>query len=183
MKIRLRSPSFALAASLALFAAAPAHLRAGTLAVTTTADSVAGSLRAALKSARSGDTITFSLPAPATITLTGGELVVSKSLRILGPGAGNLPISGRGVSHIFRVSRATVTIAGLTIADGLATATSTLPGAGGGIYNDHGALTVSDCVLTRNTATEPNARGGGAIFNDGYGKSGGTALTVVNCTL
>src|SRR5262245_57966194 len=136
MNIRPLSPAFA--ACLAFLAAAPLQLRAGTLTVTTTADNVSGSLRAAIKRARSGATIAFLLAAPATITLTAGELVVSKSLRILGPGAGNLTISGRGVSRIFRVSRATVTIAGLTIADGLATATSTLPGTGGGIYNDHG---------------------------------------------
>src|SRR5437870_12598943 len=116
--------------------------RAATLTVTTTADSGPGSLRAALKNARSGDTITFSLPAPSIITLTSGELLVSKNLKILGSGAGNLAISSNQASRVFRIgSRLNVTIAGLAIANGVAAF-------GAGIYSDHATLTVSNCVVT-----------------------------------
>jgi len=51
----------------------PAHLSAATITVTSTADGGSGSLRTALVSVASGDTIDFSLPAPAKITLTSGE--------------------------------------------------------------------------------------------------------------
>src|SRR3954471_14169170 len=58
-----------------------------TLTVTNNLDSGAGSLRAAIKAAASGDTIVF---APSlvgqTIALTSGELAISKSLDIEGPG-------------------------------------------------------------------------------------------------
>jgi predicted outer membrane repeat protein len=45
---------------------------------------------------------------------------------------------------------------------------------GAAIYNDRGTLTVSDCVFSQNTATQPGD-GGGGIFN----QEGGV-VTVVN---
>ena len=158
-------------------------LTASILTVTTTSDTGAGSLRAALKNARSGDTIKFSLPAPSFITLTSGELLVSKNLNILGPGAGNLTVSGNHSSRVFRIgSRATVTLAGLTITQGVTT------GYGGGIYSDHAALTVSNCVVTGNSANNNTGGGvGGGIYSDGTSsnviqpKAGYATLNVVNC--
>jgi len=99
-----------------------------TLTVTNTLDRGAGSLRDTLTNAKGGDTIVF---APAldgqTITLTSDELAVKKSLDIEGPGAGLLAISGNDTNRVFDISEGlTVTIAGLTIEDGLAT------GGGGG---------------------------------------------------
>ena len=101
--------------------------------MTNALDSGAGSLRAAIKAASSGDTIVF---APSlngqTITLTSGELAISKSLDIEGPGPDKLAISGNHASRVFNVSQnqkpVTVTIAGLTIENGLAP-----NGVGGGI--------------------------------------------------
>src|SRR5262245_19554404 len=59
-----------------------------TLTVTNNLDSGAGSLRAAIKAASSGDTIVFdSSLAGQTITLTSGELAINQSLDIEGPGA------------------------------------------------------------------------------------------------
>lgn len=64
-----------------------------TLTVTNILDSGAGSLRAEIAAAQPNDTIVF---APSlkgqTITLTGGELVINKSMSIQGPGAGQLTI-------------------------------------------------------------------------------------------
>ena len=58
-----------------------------TLTVTNALDSGAGSLRAAIKAASSGDTIVFASSLNGqTITLTSGELAISKSLDIEGPG-------------------------------------------------------------------------------------------------
>src|SRR5262245_61520926 len=61
-----------------------------TVPVTTTADSGAGSLRQAIATAAGGDTIVFSVT--GAITLTNGELLINKSLAILGPGAGLLSV-------------------------------------------------------------------------------------------
>jgi hypothetical protein len=67
---------------------------ASTITVTNANDSGPGSLRQAIADANLGDTIDFSLSYPALITLTSGELVISKNLTITGPGASHLAISG-----------------------------------------------------------------------------------------
>ncbi len=85
--------------------------------VLNTSDSGSGSLRTAIASASSGDTIDFASGVTGTITLTSGPLVIDQSLDIEGPGAGNLTISGNDASQVFVVG-SPATIAGLTIADG-----------------------------------------------------------------
>jgi hypothetical protein len=59
---------------------------AGAVTVTNTDDSGPGSLRQAISDAQLGDSIDFALTTPATITLTSGELVITKPLTIAGPG-------------------------------------------------------------------------------------------------
>ncbi len=139
---------------------------ATTWTVTSTNDSGAGSLRAALGSAANGDTIDFSLTYPATIALTSGPLTIGASLTISGPGAANLFISGNNATTVFLVNGVTATISGITIENGNAGG-----GAGGGI-NNGGTLTVSDCTFSGNTS---QGYGGGAISN-------GSTLTVSNST-
>jgi hypothetical protein len=146
-----------------------------TLTVTSAEDSGAGSLRAAIAAANSGDTINFN-PSLAwqTVRLTSGELAINESLDIEGLGADQLTISGTNISRVFDInaSSADVTIAGLTVANGAA-------GHGGAIYNA-GTLTISNSTLANNVA-EIDSPGtvvpsGGAIYNIG-------ALTVSNSTL
>src|SRR5688572_24922441 len=104
---------------LPILGALPVNTRAATITVTSTADSGAGTLRAALASAANGDTINFSLPTPATITLTNGELFITNDLAITGPGAVNLAIGGNTNSRVFNIaSNCTVTLSGLAIRDG-----------------------------------------------------------------
>jgi len=150
-----------------------------TLTVLNTLDKGAGSLRATIKSAQSGDTIVF---APSldgqTITLTSGELAINKSLDIEGPGASNLAISGNNASRVFKISQdqnpVDVTIAGLTIENGLDSG-----GDGGGILNHSSTLTLNNDVLSNNDAVGSvgNVGSGGAISN----RDGGT-LSVSDCT-
>jgi hypothetical protein len=151
------------------------HLRAATITVTNTAESGAGTLRAALASANNGDTINFALPLPSTVVVSGGILAVNKRVAILGPGPTNLIVQGGGSSELFYLSAPAnnnnITIAGLTIANGF----TTLNGAG--IYNSGCNLTVSNVVLVGNTAFGE----GGGIFNDGAYAS--AALTIVNSTI
>src|SRR5689334_6218728 len=77
LEIRNRLLVAALSAVLFLFELN--GVSAATLTVTSTADSGAGSLRQTILDAASGDTITFSLPANSTITLTSAELAINKS--------------------------------------------------------------------------------------------------------
>jgi hypothetical protein len=143
-----------------------------TLTVLNHLDSGAGSLRAEIAAAHNGDTIVF---APSlngqTITLTSGELLIRKNLTITGPGAGELTISGGGLSRVFEVApKENVTLSGLTISNGAAPGVGQA-GEGAGILN-YGTLTVSGSTLSANTA----AQDGGGIFN--YG-----TLTVSGSTL
>jgi hypothetical protein len=134
---------------------------ANVITVTNTNDSGPGSLRQALADANDGDTINFAVT--GTIGLTTGELLVTSSITISGPGAENLAVDGNAKSRVFHIaSSQSVTISGLTIANGHASDT------GGGIYNDHASLTLSNCVVTGNSA--PFYFGGG-IHNDGTNQS------------
>ena len=94
-------------------------LHAATITVMNTSDSGAGSLRQAIADANDGDTIDAT-GVSGTILLTSGELVVDKSVTILGPGPGNLTVDGNAASRVFRIKTPghTVSIDGLTIANG-----------------------------------------------------------------
>src|SRR5580765_3634734 len=93
-----------------------------TLTVLNTADSGAGSLRAAIAAAQSGDRIVFDPSLDGqTITLTSGELAITQSLSIKGRGAEHLTVSGNDSSRVFRVgSGVSVDINDLTITHGRA---------------------------------------------------------------
>ena len=76
-------------------------------------------------------------------------------------------------SRVFYISLGkTVTISGLTITQGKADLVGDFF-FGGGIYNDHSTLTLSNCTLSRNSAQS----GGGGIYNDH------STLTLSNCAL
>ena len=83
-------------------------------------DSGAGSLRAAVVAANANpgpDAIDFATT--GTIALTSGELDITDSLTINGPGVNALTISGNHVSRVFGLAgNPTVSIAGLTVANG-----------------------------------------------------------------
>jgi hypothetical protein len=128
------------------------------IVVTNTNDSGPGSLRDALASANNGDEITFAIT--GTITLTSGELLVDRSITILGPGAENLAVDGDANSRVFHIGPdATVTLSDLTVTNGYACCSSI---GGGGIYNDHGTLTLEACTVSDNGALVS----GGGIYND-----------------
>jgi hypothetical protein len=170
---------------------AVAAAQAATITVTNTADSGAGSLRDAIATAASGDTIDFNLSScPCTITLTSGELAIDKDLVIEGPDADQLTVSGGNTSRVFNVGAITpaidVTLYRFTIADGNSAtggggirsqssgtfnlancavinnrAPSTVYAAGGVEYTGAGTMNIAGCVFSGNQASE-----GGAIHLD-----------------
>ena len=147
---------FAAGAALALGAVlAPEVAHAATFTVTNTNDSGAGSLRDAVAQANAAggaDTIDFSVT--GTITLTSGELDITESVTIDGPGRHDLAISGNDNSRIFNVDDGSpgtlqnVTIQDVTLTDGF------LPGLGsqGGAILSHENLTILDAEITGNIA-------------------------------
>ena len=62
------------------------NLQAGLITVTSNADSGAGTLRDAIATAISGDTIDFALSYPDSIVIST-RLTINKDLTIIGPGA------------------------------------------------------------------------------------------------
>jgi hypothetical protein len=165
------------AGCLVLVGVATSDLQAATITVSNTDDDGPGSLRAALRSASDGDTIDAT-GITGTILLTSAELVVSKSVTIVGPGPGTLSVNGHRKFRVFNIGANTVvTISGLTIIRGRTTGVRHPDESGGGIYNAGSTLTVTNCTLSDN-ATD----WGGGIFNDGSLPSG-AVLTMIASTL
>lgn len=157
--------------------------------VLTAANGSVGSLRQAVLSANAGDTVVFNTATNGnTILLTTGEIVINKSLVIMGNGSANTIISGNNNSRIFNITNAgNVTISNVLITNGnallnggainISSSTVTITASevsnssallnGGGIYNT-GTLTLTSTVMRYNSAAGVTAAsGGGAIFNDG----------------
>jgi len=147
---------------LAFCGSSPA-LSATTWTVSSTGDNAADptTLRGAIASASSGDSI--QITATGTITLTGGMLTIDKNLTISGPGASNLAISGNYSTVVFNVVSGTTAISGMTIENGASQL--------GGAIRNAGTLMLHNTSLSQNGGSI-----GGAIYN------GGT-LTVVNGTV
>ena len=137
------------------------------------------SLRDAIALAAVGDEIEFSVS--GTITLTLGELALNKSMTITGPGAANLAISGNNASRVFYIGNpsASVTISGVTIADG-----NSGTGQGGGIWNYGGTLTLNDCDIINNTSNAGSSVkvGGGGISSNNNGSVNVNSCTFSNNT-
>jgi hypothetical protein len=139
-----------------------------TFVVTDLADSGPGSLRQAIQSAdaQTGPaTIRFAPTVRGTIGLTSGELDITGTVDIDGPGAGLLAVSGSKLSRVFEVSTgATVSLSGLTITGGSAV------DFGGGILNA-GTLTLTGVSVTGNVASQDSTAnelfGGAGISNSG----------------
>jgi hypothetical protein len=161
-----------------------------TLTVTNNLDTGApgdGSLRDEIAAATNGDAINFERSlAGQTITLTRGELAIGKSLDIEGPGADQLTVSGNHVSRIFDISSGvTVTIAGMTMADGLANGGAPVLASTGGAILNFGALTLFSDVLSNNqaagdAATSPLGKPGRAL-GGGLANLGTAPLTISRC--
>ena len=90
------------ALSLALGVLWPAVAQAATFTVTSLNDSGTGTLRAAMMSAGSGDTIVFQPGLTGTITPTSLAPAIATNLTISGPGPGVITITGSGQGKSLR---------------------------------------------------------------------------------
>ena len=139
-------------------------------------DGSAGSLRSAINQANAApgpDSVAFAPRLAGTIALepTRGELDITGSLTIDGPGSDRLTVSGNNATRVFNISGSTtdVELTRLTIADGSATGTTMMGPLGpvtlgGGILNNGGHLIVSHVTLADNQVVGFNGAGG-AIAN------------------
>ena len=151
-----------------------------TLTVTNDNDSGTGSLRYELGAAHAGDSINFAPSAYGTINLTSGPLQVATSVNIKGPGANKVTVNGGGKSTVFDVQNGvTATISGLTVTGGVADLPTSI--GGGGIAN-YGNLTLSNDVITGNSA--PRHFGpSGTLVGSGGGVLAEGPLTVTGTTI
>jgi hypothetical protein len=141
---------------------------AASLTVTSTADSGAGSLRAAILASNDpavADTITIT--ATGTIELETALSPVIDDVTIGGPGAASLTITRSESAPPFRIllfSGTVATVSGLTVSGGVEED-------GAGIKNSSGDLTLIRVVVTGNEAFNEGAgtryATGGGIFNSG----------------
>ncbi len=121
-----------------------------TITVSTTADAGNGSLRNAITTAESGDTIKFSEKlARKTIKLESGQLTLDENLTIDGGDAPGLVISGNNKSRVFYLEKKRkANLKNLTIADGKT------KGAGGGIETRHESEITLEKVKVHNNTSE-----------------------------
>ena len=137
---------------------------AGTMTVTSLADDGDGicdatcTLRDAVISAASGDQIVFSnsLTYPDAVYLGGQEILLYKSLSIVGPGADKLSIDGDNSSRLFElVANASVSFSGLTLTQGRVSGTGgagpSSTAQGGAFFVGAGStLALWNCVVSYN---------------------------------
>ncbi len=92
-----------------------------------------------------------------TIRLTQGPLIITDpaTTTIVGPGAGRLTIGGGGKSGVFEVEAGSLSLSGVTVANGIADL-------GAGLRNEAGRLVLTKVVIQGNRAIV-----GGGLFNDG----------------
>ena len=144
---------------------ATAAVQAATLDVTTTADAGAGSLRAQIAAATSGDTV--SIGATGTIALTSGEILISgKDVEIAGPGANSLTVTTNATTRALKIVNGECAISGITfhnckglpgdVDTGGASAVDNFT-AGGGTK----VRTIHDCAFTNNQCGWGGFEGGG----------------------
>ena len=174
-----------------------------TFQVLNTADTGAGSLRAAIAAAADGDTITFDPAAAGEIALAS-ELLITADLTITGLGAATTTLSGGGRNRVLSVAPgADVTVSALAVVNGggvdfgggIANAgrltlahvdvTGNVAAArGGGIYNP-GDLALDACTVAGNAVTAPLAAGsaaGGGLASDTGAAAAAATVAIANST-
>jgi hypothetical protein len=142
--------------------------------VTNSADNGPGTLRSAITNAASGAVITFDPSLSGAIITLSNTLTINTNLTIDASGLpGGLQINGNYAVQILNVaSNITVILNSLTFTNGGYSTNN-----GGGIYNN-GTLTLTNCILSGNSAPEGDGYGGlgGGIYNEG-------TLMLNQCTL
>jgi parallel beta-helix repeat protein/predicted outer membrane repeat protein len=120
-----------------------------------------GNISYAISKALIGDTIII-----AAGQYNEHDTTINKSLTIQGAGAESTFVDGQDISRVFYVNQSTVDMSGMTIRSG------NTSGYGGGVYNDNGNVTITNCTVSDNYAEGD----GGGIYNDGN-------MTMTNCTV
>ncbi len=145
------------------------------------------SLREAINTANNAagdDMISFAANVTGTIQLSGALPPLRSNINLRGPGANLLTVrrDTGGNYRLLFIDRSTVSISGLTFTNGFVAGAfdgTSLNIAGGAIYNNSSTTSLTDCVITQNTA-----RFGGGVFNDTSSSLNGISnLSLTNCVI
>ncbi|HTE96109.1 MAG TPA: right-handed parallel beta-helix repeat-containing protein [Bradyrhizobium sp.] len=133
-------------------------------------------LRQAILSAASGDTINFD-PRVTAIDLTSAELLINKNLTINGASAGGVIVernaaTGTPAFRILNIPPGNVSVTLFALVIGRGSGDSS--GGGAILHQGSGTLTVSNSTIAANTADGD----GGGIANSNNG-----TVTIINCTI
>jgi len=169
----MQPPSLAASASLRVYASNPASPKpATTISVENCNDAGMGSLRQALLDAFDGDVIDLTGLSCSTITLTTGALDTGVEVTLQGPGEAELTIDGNGMDRVLYSSGPSLSISGVTLANGYLSA-----GIGGCL------LATGDVTLTHTTITGCVVGSGGASGAYGAGIASLGNLTAISSTI
>lgn len=122
-------------------------------------DGSPGTLRNQIASAIPGATITFGVGI-TNVTLTTGQITISKSLIITGNGITSTTINGNANGRIFDVTSGNFTLNDLTLTNGLADN-------GGAIQVVGANLTINNSLITNSIANGTSGSGGAIIVGSG----------------
>jgi predicted outer membrane repeat protein len=150
-------------------------------------------LRDRIAAAAVGDVIQFDPSLNGQVIILANQLNVTRALRIEGPGADQIAISGADRTRILSAT-APLTLVGLTLRNGRGNGAALLvtrarataigcafvdnaapAGIGGAIYNPSSPLELTNCTFSRNTADQSGL--GGAFFG-----SRSAPVTMTDCT-
>ncbi len=139
---------------------------ASTFLVTNNTDSGAGSFRDAFNQANlRGGVIVFAAGMIGTIPLASALPQINSDIQIVGPGPRVLTISGANQFRVLFVQSGTVTISGVTLADGISGDASDAMGSGVENFSPSG-VTIDNCIVSNNSSPLAGTSGGG-IYNHG----------------
>jgi predicted outer membrane repeat protein len=176
-----RKTAVTLGAALATVPVIPAA-QAATFTVSNLDDSGPGSLRQAIldaNGAAGADVVEFQAGLTGAIVLSSGQIFITDSVDIQGPGAADLAVTGLGDSRLFYLYNGSalidVTISGLTLAGGNANL-------GGGILDRGESLLLDSVVVIGNVASVDVEGGGdgGGLWATNTGDS--MSLTILDST-
>ncbi len=178
----------ALRLGLVLFLGLTSGATAATFTAANLSDSGPNSLRQAVLDANAApgaDAVSFAPGLTGTIMLTSGEIRITDSLVVNGPGAAVLTVDAGDHSRIFHVENTAAavpidaTLSGLTLTRG-----SVTTGAGGAVFADSENLTILNSVISDSVsglAQDPPLAGCGG--NVGFFGDGGGTLRIMDSAL
>jgi hypothetical protein len=119
--------------------------------------------------------IDFAPGLAGSISLTNGDLRISKDLMVDGPGPSVIAVNGDGFYRVFEISSGTVTLSGIKISNG-----GGAGGNAGGALLNKGTLTLTDTEVTNNLGHDTIHNEGSMSIVDSLVSNSSGVIAVAN---